>query len=103
MKKTIESIDSELASLHSQMRELKRQQAKLKFQKQNFKFKCSFEIILSEDLIWPDGDAPLNPTAKDVKRLLDEYGSHTEAMIEWCLEPEHGDSGNIIVTKLPRL
>lgn len=100
MKKTIESIDSELAVLHSQIRELKRKQTKLKSQKHNFKFKCCFELTLSEDLIWPKGEAPLNPTAKDVMRLLDEYESHTKAMIEWCLEPEYSDSGKITVTRI---
>ena len=98
-KKTIESIDHELAILYSRMRDLKKEQAKLKSKMTQFKFKCSFELTLNEDEIWPDGDAPLNPTAKDVKRDIDLYKSHLEVMKEWCLEPEHGDHASITVTK----
>ncbi len=32
----------------------------------------SFELEISE--VWPDGDAPDNPTAEDVAKTMREYG-----------------------------
>lgn len=52
----------------------------------------SIELNVMADLtieeIWPDGDAPENPTAEDVQAILDEAGTDasTDAIIkDWCL------------------
>jgi hypothetical protein len=43
------------------------------------------DITLSIDQVWPDGNAPENPTAQDVVNLLEECGSKRRALDDWCL------------------
>lgn len=40
---------------------------------------------LTVDQIWPDGDAPENPTSEDVEMVLAEY-SVLELIRDWNLE-----------------
>lgn len=43
----------------------------------------SFEMPLSE--IWPDGDAPANPTEEDVAEAMRNYGSVERVIEDWDL------------------
>lgn len=62
-------------------------------------FDISFpEVTLDIDQIWPDGDAPENPTAADVvKQMQESTGSVYRVLSEWALEPNeitvHGSDG----------
>lgn len=60
------------------------------------KFRIRYEIEeeLTVDEIWPDGDAPENPTADDVHKLLKD-GSLMCNLQEWNLT----DYGVLHVTK----
>jgi hypothetical protein len=47
------------------------------------------EVTLNTEDIWPDGDAPENPTAADVIRAMeDDCGSVTKLLDEWNLPAE---------------
>jgi len=35
--------------------------------------------------IWPDGDAPKNPTAQDVVDLIDDSGGASHVVRDWAL------------------
>lgn len=101
-KQKINDLNQEIFKLSQQMNRLKKRRAKLvKSTLCCFKFKCSFEVILNEDEIWPDEDAPINPTVKDVNKLLSSYTSHGEVMSDWSLAMDcyKDDSCKIIVTK----
>jgi hypothetical protein len=43
-------------------------------------------IILNEDEIWPDGDAPENPSAMHVKRTIEEAGPLSKVLHDWNLD-----------------
>ena len=58
---------------------------------QRFVFELRIEDSLTIDEIWPDGDAPENPTAVDVLRQLQATGSNTnvlDALSAWNLDVE---------------
>ena len=70
----------------------------------------AFEIVvdatyyLTVDELWPDGDAPENPTAHDVAELMRSSGSQRSVMADWNIdEPEvtvravNGDLDNEVV------
>lgn len=42
--------------------------------------------LLSVDQLWPDHDAPENPTVEDVELLLGEEGDVTHVLSEWNLD-----------------
>ena len=42
-------------------------------------------VVLSEDAIWPDGDAPENPTEEDVEHLIEECGGIGRVIDDWNL------------------
>lgn len=49
-----------------------------------FLIELNVQADLTIEDIWPDGDAPENPTKEDVQAVLDEVG--TDALIkEWML------------------
>jgi hypothetical protein len=55
----------------------------------DFTFSLVLEDALTIDDIWPDGDAPENPTAADVmKQLRKDGGNALEALLEWNMEDE---------------
>ncbi len=64
-----------------------------------FIFSVQVDHILSVDEIWPDGDAPENPTAEDVKSVfLNSSHCSIGTMLDcWNIGPEEGD---LTVTKL---
>lgn len=43
-------------------------------------------IALSIDEIWPDGDAPENPTAEDVAAVMRVGGTSTRVLHDWSLD-----------------
>ena len=43
---------------------------------------------LAVEDIWPDGDAPENPTAEMVAQRMRDYGPMMFTLREWCLEPQ---------------
>ena len=44
------------------------------------------EETLTVDEIWPDGDAPENPTAEDVMGEIRKCGSVSRCVIDWNLD-----------------
>jgi hypothetical protein len=38
--------------------------------------------------IWPDGDAPDNPTVQDVVAVMRRCGSRSQVLSDWCLDAE---------------
>jgi len=53
--------------------------------------KKAFEIevrcisTLEIDELWPDGDAPENPTTRDVEILIEQYGGILTVLRDWGL------------------
>ena len=47
---------------------------------------CSVDMDLDE--LWPDGDAPENPTAKDVEDLIEKCGGPVDIIDEWNLRDD---------------
>jgi len=49
------------------------------------------EVQLTVEEIWPDGNAPENPTAEDVVAQMRATGSVSNVMSEWGLMPVEFD------------
>jgi hypothetical protein len=51
------------------------------------KFRITFtvDVFLGVDAIWPDGDAPENPTADDVRELIEDEGGIVRVIDDWNL------------------
>ena len=47
-----------------------------------FTIRIECEVTLNTEDIWPDGDAPENPTAKDVVQAMDDDCVNIGALIE---------------------
>jgi len=43
------------------------------------------DATLDADALWPDGDAPENPTADDVRELIENEGGILRVIDEWNL------------------
>lgn len=58
-----------------------------------FIFSVQFDQVLSIDEIWPDGDAPENPTADDAREvfLANTYGHIGDKLIDWNIAPVADD------------
>ena len=54
--------------------------------KQQFEFTLDFSETFFVDEIWPDGDAPENPTVDDVRKAIKRT-----RLYEWNMEPEIED------------
>lgn len=52
-------------------------------------YKCVSDLPI--DAIWPDGDAPDNPTTADVRQLVSECGGIYDVLGEWNLHEHDGD------------
>ena len=50
-----------------------------------FTIRLTIEDTLTVEQIWPDGDAPDNPTCDNVYDLLDRSGSPLSVANEWNL------------------
>ena len=48
------------------------------------------EYFMSIDEIWPDGDAPKNPTTEDVLKIMRDYckGNIYHLIRDWALDKE---------------
>lgn len=101
MSKSVKALDKEIETLHSRIVELRRERNRLVNREvANFRLRCTYDVVLSEDEIWPDNDAPPNPSVNDVKEVMDSCGSPDVIIRDWSLEPEFGESCKITVTKL---
>ena len=43
------------------------------------------DVILTIEDVWPDGDAPPNPNAEDVRRVMEASGSKCGTLLDWNL------------------
>jgi hypothetical protein len=60
-------------------------------------FTISFpSITLSVSDIWPDGDAPDDPTAEDVAALMEKCGGLHGVLYDWCLLDELEVNGVVV-------
>jgi hypothetical protein len=50
-----------------------------------FNFSITCEVALDVDQIWPDGDAPQDPTVKDVLKVIDRCGGKAKIIDDWSL------------------
>lgn len=50
-----------------------------------FQIIFTVEATLDEDQIWPDGDAPENPTADDVREVIEAEGGILQVIDDWNL------------------
>jgi hypothetical protein len=57
------------------------------------RFRLSYTMTadLAVEQLWPDGDAPANPTAQDVERLISRCGGWQRVLRSWNLDEEEGD------------
>lgn len=62
-----------------------------------FRISITCEVELDLDDLWPDGDAPDNPTEQDVRRLIDRDGGPIRILDDWNL---WDDGGEIAVTEV---
>lgn len=53
-----------------------------------FHFSISAEISLDVDQIWPDGDAPENPTVDDVLAVIKACGGKRRVIQDWDLDDD---------------
>ena len=64
-----------------------------------FIFSIQVDHVLSIDEIWPDGDAPEDPTAEDAREvfLSQCHGGIGPTLDDWNIGPEAHD---LVITKL---
>jgi hypothetical protein len=56
-----------------------------------FNLSLNIDVTLSVDELWPDGDAPENPTVADVENLIADSGGWSRILDDWNLmDPHHG-------------
>jgi hypothetical protein len=55
-----------------------------------FTVRISVDHTLPVSALWPDGDAPENPTAADVEELIENDGGYERIISEWNLDL-HGE------------
>lgn len=48
-------------------------------------FSVTIESEISSEEVWPDGDAPENPTAEDVAKVMRGCGNETTVVNDWFL------------------
>ena len=53
-----------------------------------FTFETASSTTLDLDAIWPDGDAPENPTAEDVAKVIAACGGLRAVLRDWDLDDE---------------
>lgn len=54
-----------------------------------FDFSISCDVSLTVDEIWPDGDAPEDPTVDDVLEVIDKCGGGLRVIRDWDLMTNH--------------
>lgn len=55
-----------------------------------FRLSYTMTADLTVEQIWPDGDAPANPTAKDVERVIEKDGGWGRVIRDWDLDDAGG-------------
>lgn len=50
-----------------------------------FSIRIPSDFDLTVDEIWPDGDAPENPTPEDVKKVIEKCGGILTVIRDWDL------------------
>jgi hypothetical protein len=53
-----------------------------------FNLGISADVFLEIDEIWPDGDAPENPTAEDVIKVIKACGGAARVIRDWDLDAQ---------------
>jgi len=56
-----------------------------------FRFTYTMTCDLTETEIWPDKDAPSNPTADDVEALIKKEGGWVKVIDTWGFDFEGGE------------
>lgn len=51
-----------------------------------FNIEISGSCSMKVSSIWPDGDAPENPTAEDVIKAMENFGNPYDVLAEWSLD-----------------
>lgn len=51
-----------------------------------FRILLEVDVVLTEGELWPDGDAPENPTVADVQELIRNEGGSAYLIRTWSLE-----------------
>jgi hypothetical protein len=51
--------------------------------KRTFSVTLESDNLLDVDDVWPDGDAPENPTSEDVIKAIKEVGSVRSLVLDW--------------------
>lgn len=67
-----------------------------------FQLSYTINVVLSVDDIWPDGDAPENPTVADVEKVIDACGGWQRIVSDWNLDDAGGDGEVVECQPLPR-
>ena len=55
---------------------------------QKFTITFSGSVDLDVTCIWPDGDAPKNPTVHDVALVMENAGHKADVLASWMLEDD---------------
>lgn len=55
----------------------------MKAMKRTFSVTLESDNLLDVDDVWPDGDAPENPTSEDVIKAIKEVGSVRSLVLDW--------------------
>lgn len=56
--------------------------------KPTFHFSISADVSLEVEDIWPDGDAPENPTVDDVVKVIEQCGGKMRVIEDWDLDDD---------------
>lgn len=59
---------------------------KIEGKAKRFRIQVQFSETLDVLALWPDGDAPENPTVEDVLALIENEGGFLAAVREWGLD-----------------
>jgi hypothetical protein len=51
-----------------------------------FRISISIDEYFTKEELWPDGDAPENPTAKDIVELIRKCGGVKRIIEDWNLD-----------------
>lgn len=61
------------------------------------RFRVSFpDVVLLEEQVWPDGDGPEDPTAKDVVKVMEDYMPIWHLITDWQLVREVMVDGEVL-------
>ena len=53
-----------------------------------FHFEIRYDVSFSVDEIWPDGDAPEDPTLDDVMAVLKQCGGKRVVLRDWSMDDD---------------